>query len=65
MALACLGLICLDCEDPAGLAAFWAALLGGEAAPIGDDVVVVRNEGTPVAALRVSTLRWSWIIVLM
>ena len=48
-----MGQICLDCEDPAGLAAFWAALLGGEAAPIGDDVVVVRNEGTPVAALRV------------
>jgi hypothetical protein len=53
VALARLGMICLDCEDPAGLAAFWAALLGGEVAPIDDDVVVVRNEATPVAALRV------------
>jgi hypothetical protein len=48
-----LGLICLDCEDPAGLAAFWAALLGGEVTPVSDDVVVVGNKGTPVAALRV------------
>ena len=48
-----MGLICLDCEDPAGLAAFWAALLGGEVAPEGDDVVVVGNKGTPVAAVRV------------
>ena len=46
-------MICLDCEDPAGLAAFWAALLGGEVAPINDDVVVVSNKGTPIAALRV------------
>jgi len=53
VALARLGLICLDCADPAGLAAFWAGLLGGEVTPVGDDVVVVRNEGTPVAALRV------------
>ena len=53
MALARLGQICLDCEDPAGLAAFWAALLGGEVAPIDDDVVVVTNKGTPIAALRV------------
>ena len=53
MALARLGQICLDCEDPAGLAAFWAALLGGEVAPINDDVVVVANRGTPIAALRV------------
>jgi hypothetical protein len=53
VALARLGLICLDCEDPASLAEFWAALLGGEATPVDDDVVVVGNKGTPVAALRV------------
>jgi len=53
VALARLGLICLDCKDPADLAAFGAALLGGEVAPISDDVVVVKNKGTPVAALRV------------
>jgi hypothetical protein len=53
VALARLGLICLDCEDPASLAAFWAGLLGGEVTPVDDDVVVVGNKGTPVAALRV------------
>jgi hypothetical protein len=47
-------MICLDCADPAGLAAFWASLLGGEVVPIlGDDAVMVKNKGTPVAALRV------------
>jgi hypothetical protein len=47
-------MICLDCANPASLAAFWAALLGGEVAPIlGDDAVMVKNKGTPVAALRV------------
>lgn len=53
MALARLGLICLDCADPAGLAAFWARLLDGEATPVSDDVVVVGSKGTPVAAVRV------------
>jgi glyoxalase superfamily protein len=53
VALARLGLICLDCEDPDGLAAFWAALLGAEVEPIGDDAVLVKSRGTPVAALRV------------
>src|SRR5580693_9103680 len=47
-------MICLDCADPAGLAAFWAALLGGEVAPIlGADAVMVKNKSTPVAAVRV------------
>jgi hypothetical protein len=53
VALARLGLICLDCEDPAGLAAFWAGLLGGEVTPVSDDVVVVKSHGAPVAAVRV------------
>ena len=57
MALARLGLICLDCADPAGLAAFWAGLLGGEVTPVSDDVVVVGNKGTPVAAVRVPGYR--------
>ena len=57
VALARLGLICLDCDDPASLAAFWAALLGGEVTPVDDDVVVVGNKGTPVAALRVPDYR--------
>jgi Glyoxalase-like domain len=46
-------MICLDCEDPASLAAFWAGLLGGEVTPVDDDFIVVGNKGTPVAALRV------------
>jgi Glyoxalase-like domain len=50
-------MICLDCEDPAVLAAFWAALLGGEAAPVNDDVIVVGNKGTPIAAVRVPDYR--------
>ena len=53
MALARLGQICLDCDDPAALAAFWAALLGGEVAPVDDDVVVVGNKVIALAALRV------------
>jgi len=48
-----MGLICLDCEDPAGLAAFWAGLLDGEVTPLTDDVVMVKSHGTPLAALRV------------
>jgi hypothetical protein len=46
-------MICLDCADPDGLAAFWAGILGGEVTPIGDGAVMVENKGTPVAALRV------------
>jgi Glyoxalase-like domain len=57
VALARLGQICLDCADPAGLAAFWAALLGGEVAPVSDDVVVVGHKGTPIAAVRVPDYR--------
>jgi hypothetical protein len=53
VALARLGLICLDCADPAGLAAFWAALLNGEMTPVNDDVIVVTHGATPVAAVRV------------
>jgi hypothetical protein len=51
--MARLGMICLDCDDPAGLAEFWAKLLGGKAAPVNGDVVVVGNAVMPVAALRV------------
>jgi glyoxalase superfamily protein len=57
VALPRLGQICLDCDDPAGLAAFWAALLGGEVAPVNDDVVVVGHKGTPIAAVRVPDYR--------
>jgi hypothetical protein len=53
VALARLGQICLDCDDPAVLAAFWAALLGGEVGPVDDDVVVVGSRVIALAALRV------------
>lgn len=53
MAFARLGLICLDCEDPAGLAAFWAGLLGGEVTPVSDDVVIVKSDDASLAAVRI------------
>jgi hypothetical protein len=40
-----LGLIALEGEDPAGLAAFWAGFLDGEVAPIGDDLPVRLEPG--------------------
>lgn len=53
MPLARLGLITLDCEDPVALAAFWAGLLDGEVVPVSDDVVMVKSDGTSLAAVRV------------
>lgn len=51
--MARLGLIVLDCADPAALAAFWAALLDGEVSVVNDDVVAVRTDGGMLAAERV------------
>jgi hypothetical protein len=44
MATIRLGSVSLDSDDPAGLAAFWAALLGGTVAFSGDDFVAVKLE---------------------
>ncbi len=42
MAVARLGSISLDCSEPAPLAEFWAALLGGEVAFTSDAFVAVK-----------------------
>ena len=53
MALARLGSIALDCDDPSALAAFWAELVGGEVAFSSDDFVAVKTERAWLAAVRV------------
>ncbi|HEU5160669.1 MAG TPA: VOC family protein [Streptosporangiaceae bacterium] len=57
MALARIGLTVLDCADPATLAAFWAALLGGETTQISDDLVLVKTGHGSLAAMRVPHYR--------
>jgi hypothetical protein len=53
MALARLGSIALDCDDPAALAAFWAEFVGGEIEFTSDDFVAVKTERAWLAAVRV------------
>ena len=57
MAAPRLGSIALDCADPAALAAFWAALLGGEVAFSSDDFVAVKFEGMWLVTTRVPDYR--------
>ena len=57
MALARLGLIALDCDDPPALADFWIALLDGEVIFSSDDVVAVRTDRGSLAAVRVPDYR--------
>jgi len=52
-----LGSISLDCADPAGLAMFWASLLGGEIAFSSDDFVAVRLQGMWLSTVRVENYR--------
>lgn len=60
--LARLGLITLDCADPAARAVFWAGLLGGEAAPVSDDVVMVKSGGVSLAAVPAGPI---WLLVIV
>ena len=53
MAVARLASIVFDCENPAELAQFWAALVGGEVAVSGDEFVAVRTTRGWIAAMRV------------
>jgi hypothetical protein len=53
MAVARFASIVLDCDDPAELAEFWAALVGGEVAVTGDQFVAVRTARGWIAAMRV------------
>jgi hypothetical protein len=48
-----LGSIAFDCAEPAPLAAFWAALLGGEVAYSSDAFVAVKTDRGWLAAVRV------------
>lgn len=54
MGIARFGAISLDCSDPAGLAAFWAELLGGEVAFTSDAFVAVKTDRVWLTAHRVS-----------
>jgi glyoxalase superfamily protein len=57
VALARLGLITLDCDDPVALAEFWRELLGGEVTFASEDIVAVRTEHGSLAAVRVPDYR--------
>jgi hypothetical protein len=43
----------LDCADPTTLAAFWAALVGGEVAFSSEEFVAVKTDRIWLAAVRV------------
>jgi Glyoxalase-like domain len=57
MAVARLGSIALDCDDPTTLATFWAALLGGEIALATEEFSAVRTSQGWIAAVRVTDYR--------
>jgi hypothetical protein len=48
-----LGSMSLDCAEPSPLAAFWAALLGGEVAFTSDHFVAVKTERTWISAVKI------------
>ena len=54
MSLARLASTALDCSDPSALAAFWAALVGGEIAFTSDDFCAVKTDRGWLATVRVS-----------
>ena len=54
MAIARLGSVSLDCDDPRRLAEFWAALLGGEIAFSSDDFVAIRVDHLWLSTVRVA-----------
>ncbi|MBB5916473.1 catechol 2,3-dioxygenase-like lactoylglutathione lyase family enzyme [Nocardia transvalensis] len=53
MGIAQLGLITLNCADETALAAFWAAMLGGEIVYRDDNVAVVHTTRGVLATVRV------------
>jgi hypothetical protein len=50
-------LVTLDCDDPGALAAFWAALLGGEVTFTTATAVGVRTPWMSLAAIRIPDYR--------
>ena len=57
MAIARLGSVSLDCDDPRGLAEFWSKLVGGEIAFSSDDFVAIRTEHLWLSTVRVADFR--------
>jgi hypothetical protein len=53
MAVARLASVALDCAEPAALAEFWAALVGGEVAYSSDEFVAVKTDRGWLTAVRV------------
>ena len=51
------GFVALDCADPLALGEFWAAMLGGDAITVSDDIVAVRTPWVWLTALRVDDHR--------
>jgi hypothetical protein len=49
--------VSLDCDDPAPLAEFWAAMLGGEVKFTTANAVGVRTDSVWLTAIRVSDYR--------
>jgi len=54
MAMARWASTALDCADPAGLAVFWAQLLGGEVAFTSEEFCAVKTGGGWLATVRVA-----------
>lgn len=57
MALAHRVFVSLDCADPGPLAAFWAAILGGEVAFTTANAVGVRSDAVWLAAIKIPDYR--------
>lgn len=53
MVVARRGIVALDCEDPATLAEFWTAMLGGEVMFTHDTSIVVRTEWLWLSAMQI------------
>jgi len=57
MAVARTGVVTLDCADPAELADFWAAMLGGEIVYTSAMAAVVRTPWVSIGAMRIADYR--------
>jgi hypothetical protein len=53
MAVARRGVVSMDCADPAALAEFWVAMLGGEIVLASATAVVIRTEWVALSAMKV------------
>jgi nucleotide-binding universal stress UspA family protein len=57
MTVARLASIALDCSEPAGLAEFWAQLLGGDVAYTSEEFCAVKTDSGWLATVRVPDYR--------